>query len=834
MTGFGRILAIALFATLPAVCQQNPEAVRFFEMKIRPLLHDNCAGCHNDQKPTSGLSLESSTGVRNGGNRGPVAIAGKPEESRLIQAVEYDGALKMPPPGKLKDEQIADLKRWVELGMPWPDEKESHATARRKGLNHWAFKPVTPYEPPHVRDASWVRNPIDNFILARLEKEGLEHSREADRATLIRRLSLDLLGLPPTPAEVDRFLADRSPNAYERLVDRLLASPHYGERWGRHWLDAARYADTNGFGFDNPRVMWRYRDWVIQSLNRDMPFDEFTIEQLAGDLLPNATVENRIATGFQRNTMINQEGGVDQEQYRVEAVFDRVATTGTVWLGLTIGCAQCHDHKYDPVSQREYYQIFAFYNNQEEPAMRVVPQGEVERYRRISGDFELEKVKIEEQIARRNAGLVDRMIAWEKDLTAEQKSKLPGNVRDILKTPPEKRELAQEEDLEKFYNESDAAYQDLLHRKEVLVATPNSRNPDQYTAMVLAEREQPRKSWVLIRGDFLKHGVEVTPATLAVLPPMESPHTYPNRLDLAKWLVNPRNPLTPRVVVNRMWQHYFGRGLVKTSEDFGTQGEPPSHPELLDWLATEFVRQGWHWKAMHRLVVTSATYRQASQETPEVKERDPEDVLLERAPRYRVDAEIVRDIVLATSGLLNPQIGGPSVFPPQPPGITDLSRGNLAWIVATGQDRYRRGMYTFWKRTSPYPSLLVFDEPTADATTVRRTRSNSPMQALTLLNDEAYVEMTKALAARVLREAPTNDPERLRYAFRLCLTREPDGAEKDSLATTLDTFLQHYRQKPEEARALLPTDVREDPVRFAAWFGVARVLLNLDETITRE
>ncbi len=833
MTGFGRALGIALFAAFPIFCQQNPDAIRFFETKIRPLLHDRCVACHSDRNPTSGLSLESRGGIHNGGNRGPVALAGKPAESHLIQAVEYNGSLKMPPPGKLKDEQIADLRHWVELGMPWPEEKRSqNPSAGNRHSDHWAFKPPVRHDPPAVKDASWVRNPIDNFILARLEKEGMKPSPEANQVTLIRRLSLDLLGLPPTPAEVDAFLADRRPDAYERLVDRVLASPHYGERWGRHWLDAARYADTNGFGFDNPRVMWRYRDWVIHALNQDMPFDEFTVKQLAGDLLPGATVDDKIATGFQRNTMINQEGGVDQEQYRVEAVFDRVATTGTVWLGLTIGCAQCHDHKYDPISQREYYQLFAFYNNQDEPVMRVVPQSDVERYRRMNANFEVEKLRIEEKIARRNAGLVDRMIAWEKGLTPQDKAALPGNVQDILKIAPERRELAQVEDLEKYYNEEDADYQKLLREKELLVGTPSSRNPNQYTAMVLEERAQPRKSYVLIRGDFLKPGVEVTPGTPAVLPPLAA--KSPNRLDLARWLVSPKNPLTPRVIVNRMWQHYFGRGLVKTSEDFGTQGEPPTHPELLDWLATELVRQGWHMKAMHRLIVTSAMYRQSSQVTPEMKERDPENLLMERAPRYRVEGEVVRDIALSASGLLNPQIGGPSVFPPQPPGVTDLSRGNLAWVVATGKDRYRRGMYTFWKRTSPYPSLLVFDEPTADATTVRRTRSNSPMQALTTLNDDAFVEMTQALAARVLREAPPNDAERLRYAFRLCLTREPDAFEKDSLVTSLAEFTERYRKAPQEAKALLPAGSHEDPERFAPWFGVARVLLNLDETITRE
>ena len=798
-----------LVCAWPARAQSPGEAARFFEMRVRPLFQEKCAGCHSDEKRTSGLSLENKQGFASGGNRGPVAIAGKPEESRIIQAVEQSGALKMPPGGKLRAEQIEDLRSWVRAGMPWPEAALPAAGAAPKS-DHWAFKAPARPPLPAIRNVAWPRNPIDRFVLARLEKEGLAPSPEADRTALLRRLSLDLIGLPPTPAEIDVFLADRRPDAYDRLVDRLLASPHYGERWGRHWLDAARYADTNGFGYDNPRVMWHYRDWVINALNRDMPFDEFTIEQLAGDLLPHATLDQKIATGFHRNTMINEEGGVDQEQYRIEALFDRVATTGTVFLGLTIGCAQCHDHKYDPIKQREYYQLMAFFNSQEEPRIEVVRAPDVEHYRRVAADFQVEKLKVESDIAQWNARLPDQMAAWEKGLSGQERSNLPGNIQTILKVPVGKRELTDVKDLETYYRENDGGYQRLAHAKEILVATPSPRNPDQFTAMVLEERDKPRTTHVLIRGDFLKPGVEVAPSAPAVLPTLES-RGRPNRLDLARWLVSPQNPLTARVTMNRVWQHYFGRGLVKTAEDFGTQGERPSHPELLDWLATEFEAQHWSLKAMHRLIVSSAAYRQSSKVTPDLQNRDPENILLARAPRYRVDAEIVRDIALAASGLLNPEVGGPSVFPPQPPGVTDLSRGNLPWIVATGKDRYRRGLYTFWKRTSPYPSLTVFDAPTADATTVRRSRSASPLQALTTLNDEMYVEAAQALARRVLTEAPPDEAGRVRYAFRLCVGREPDGFEKDTLATML-------RKSGAEQ----------------GWLDVARVLLNLDETITRE
>ena len=786
---------------------QSPDNVRFFEMKIRPLLYSNCTGCHGDRKATSGLSLSSRAGVLAGGNRGAAVVPGKPDESRLIRAVEHAGELKMPFGGaKLQPEQIADLRRWIELGAPWPDSA-SVSAAKPAGSNHWAFQPPKRHPPPVVKNATWPRNPIDHFILARLEREGLPPSPEADRYTLIRRLSLDLTGLPPSPEEVDQFAADRGPDAYERLVERLLASPHYGERWGEHWLDAARYADTNGYGFDNPRVMWRWRDWVIRALNADMPFDRFTLEQLAGDLLPDATLEQKIATGFHRNTMINQEGGVDQEQYRVEAVMDRVATTATVWLGLTMGCAQCHDHKYDPLAQREFYRLFAFFNTQDEPVLRVVPAADVERYRTVAADFAVERLKIDAAIARRAAELVAYAATWERNLSEEDRKSLPTNLQDILRLPPGGRELAHVEDIDKHLKENDAEYQRLLREREILVGTPHARNPNQFSAMVLEEQENPRKTHVLMRGDFLRPGIEVAPGVPAVLPPLDEPK--PNRLSLAKWLVDERNPLTARVTMNRVWQHYFGRGLVTTSDDFGTQGDRPSHPELLDWLATEFARQKWSLKAMHRLIVSSATYRQSSRVTPVLLDKDPENVLLARSPRYRVEAEIVRDIVLTASGLLNPEIGGPSVFQPQPPGITDLSRGNLPWVASTGRDRYRRGLYTFWKRTSPYPGLTVFDAPTAETATVRRTRSNSPLQALTTLNDEVFVEAAHALAARVLKDAPNDDRARLRRAFRLCLAREPDATEYDLLASQL-------------AR---PGD---------AWFHVARALLNLDETITRE
>jgi hypothetical protein len=636
---------------------------------------------------------------------------------------------------------------------------------------------------------------------------------------------------------VAAFLSDTGSDAYERLVDRVLASPHYGERWARHWLDVARYADTNGFGFDRARVMWHYRDWVIRALNQDMPFDQFVIEQVAGDLLPNATLDQKIATGFHRNTMINEEGGVDQEQYRIEAVFDRVKTTGAAFLGLTTGCAQCHDHKYDPISQREFYQLFAFFNNQDEPSLQIVRPGQVDDYRKISASYSVERLRLQSAIAQRSQEIVSLLPAWESKLSKAERQSLPSNVQAILKVPPAARELAQVEDLEKFYKEGDTEYQARLRALDQFQETPSSQNPNQFTAMVLQERDTPRPTHILIRGDFLKHGVKVSPDTLAVLPPLERKGSAePSRLDLARWLVCDKNPLTARVTVNRVWQRYFGRGLVKTVEDFGTQGEKPSHPELLDWLASEFMRQRWSQKALHRLIVTSATYRQSSKVSPELKERDPENILLARSPRLRVEAEIIRDIALTASGLLQHRIGGPSVLPPQPAGVTDLSRGNLIWVTATGPDRYRRGMYTFWKRTSPYPGMTVFDAPTADEAAVQRIRSNTPLQALTTLNDEVFVEAAQALALRVIREAKPDDAARLRYGFRLCVARDPDPFEDSTLRNVLSQEQERFRQKPDAAKALMPKDapVGLPASEYVPWFSLARVMLNLDETITRE
>jgi hypothetical protein len=690
-----------------------------------------------------------------GGNGGAVIVPGKSADSRLIHAVAGgDPDVKMPPePGKpLTAEQVGTLRAWIDQGADWPEQAGPAAPAPVKS-SHWAFQPVKrPSVPVSREPTASERNPIDAFIRARLEKEGLSPSPEADRVTLIRRVSLDLTGLPPTPEEVDAFVEDESPDAYEKVVDRLLASPHYGERWGRHWLDSARYADSDGYEKDGGRPFaWRYRDWVIAALNDDMRFDRFTIEQLAGDLLPDATTDQKTATGFHRNTLTNKEGGVDAEEFRVAAVVDRVNTTGKVWLGLTVGCCQCHDHKYDPLSQREYYQLFAFFNSD----------------------------------------------------------------------------------------------------REVDLPAPNR-------AMTLAAGP-PRPTHVMIRGDFLRKGVEVKPGTPAVLPTM-TPGSPATRLDLARWLVSEQNPLTPRVMVNWVWAKYFGRGLVPTPEDFGTQGEKPSHPELLDWLAAEFPnpsptppRSGeglsppakgaggsgaWSLKRLHKLVVTSATYRQSSRVTTAMFLRDPLNVLLARQSRLRLESEIVRDNALAASGLLNRTVGGPSIRPRQPPGISELTyAGSARWPETKGPERYKRGMYVWFQRTSPYPMLTTFDSPDSNVCVVRRERSNTPLQALTLLNDPVFVECAQAMAKRVLTEQKAGtDAERLGYAFRLCLGRGPADRERERLLTLLGDLRTLTAKDRAGAAKLVGGHQPEgvSPAEAAAWVALARTLLNLDEFVTRE
>lgn len=590
---------------------------------------------------------------------------------------------------------------------------------------HWAYVPPVRAAPPAVTRSDWPRNPVDCFVLARLEKEGLNPSAEAAKTTLIRRLALDLIGLPPSLDDLDAFLTDKRPDAYERVVDRFLASPQFGERWAVPWLDLARYADSHGFQRDDLRDIWPYRDWVIQAINVDMPFDQFTIEQIAGDLLPHPTESQRIATGFHRCCSINVEAGTDPEESRIMQVFDRVNTTATVWLGTTLECAQCHNHKYDPFTQRDYYRMFAFFNS-----------------------------------------------------TVREAELAHANVRGSIK----------------FWGPK-YAFRDA-------------------STLVMQELPKPRPTHVFKRGDFLQPGEVVQPGTPASLPPM--PNGPADRLGLAHWLVSRDNPLVARVTVNRIWGELFGQGLVATPEDFGTRGARPSHPELLDWLAVEFMDNGWSRKQIIRAIVTSATYRQSSNRTTEQRTHDPENRLLSRGPRFRLDAETIRDNALSIAGNLNPKIGGAPIRPPQPEGLwAKVSGEKSEYTPSSGPDRLRRGIYVVWKRSSPYPSLANFDATARLTCTVKRSRSNTPMQALTLLNDPVYVEAAQSLAARIVHECPSAaTADRLRYAFRLCTAREPKPAEIKILTTLLD------RQQASGAAA-------------PGWQAVATALLNLDETITK-
>ncbi len=764
------------------------ESAPDFQRDIQPIFADRCFRCHGPDEANRKADLRFDT--REGALRvrkGKAAILpGKKGESELWRRINStDPESRMPPPRSnrtLSPREIETLGRWIDGGAPW--------------ALHWSFVAPVKSEPPAVRRAEWPRNPIDLFILERLEREGLEPSPEAPRETLIRRLCLDLTGLPPTAEEVDRFLADRGSDAYERLVDRLLSSPRYGERMVWEWLDAARYADTNGYQGDPTRTMWPWRDWAIAALNSNLPFDRFTVEQIAGDLLPGATVSQRVATGFHRNHALNGEGGRIPEESRVDYVVDRVDTTATVWLGLTLGCARCHDHKFDPFSQKEYYRLFAYFNGLPE-------SGATDEWPNAKPTLALPTPEQSARIAR-----------------------LEGEVED------RKRELAAaggppQEELKKKLEEAEKSLKEA--RAKVT------------RVMVMQEAEKPRESFVLLRGAYDKPGEKVSAGLPAVLSPGRAeglPGGASSRLDLARWLVDPANPLTARVTVNRYWQLFFGTGIVKTVEDFGVQGERPSHPRLLDWLAAEFVSSGWDVKRLHRLIVTSAAYRQSSRVTTALLEKDPENRLLARGPRFRLSSAALRDQALAASGLLVEKLGGPSVKPYQPPGVwEDMTFGQIQYVQDKGESLYRRSVYTFWRRTVG-PTML-FDTASRQTCTVRLARTNSPLHALSLLNDVTYVEAARKMAERVLLEGGKDDGRRLALAFRLPTARVPTPGEQEVLSVALDRFRKTFAADPQAARKLIgagesPRDPSLDPVELASWTALASLILNLDETITRE
>ena len=749
-----------------------------FNWEIRPILSEHCFSCHGfDAKHRKAdLRLDTREGALADNDGVRAIIPGDPAKSELWKRLlSQDAEEVMPPPEahkpKLTAKQLATLRTWIEEGAPYEP--------------HWAFSAPT-------RPALMEKGPaaIDALIDQGLKEAGLTASPEASPEKLLRRLSLDLTGLPPTPAELAAFSQARSKDpqaAYDQAVERLLASPAYGERWGRWWLDQARYADSNGYSIDAPRSVWKYRDWVVNSLNADLPFDRFTIEQLAGDLLPDAGEAQRIATGFHRNTPLNQEGGIDVEQFRIDSVFDRVATTGTVWLGLTVGCAQCHDHKFDPITQKEFFRMFAFFNNQDEPTMKVTdPTRDEAKLTKAVLDADKALTAFLEQRA-------PALQQWESGLTKATNAKLPGPVKAALRKPAAKRSLAERAVLFAASPGGTDKEFKALQKRAKDAADLRDAAP---TTLVLKERAQLRKTHLMTAGDFTRPAEEVTPGVLGVLHAFKPDQGPVNRLDLARWIASKDNPLTARVIANRVWQAYFGRGIVETENDFGSQGTTPSHPKLLDWLAVDLVERGWSLKSLHRTIVHTRAYRRDSANRADLTAKDPDNRLLARQTRLRLDAELVRDSALVASGILTQKIGGPPVFPPIPDGVMSLGQVKRVWSTSKGPDRTRRGLYTFTYRVTPPPAFAVFDAPDGLASCTRRNRSNTPLQALTLLNDPAFFEAAQALASVIEKEG-------LASAFVRCTSRQPE---------------------PAELAVLTPLD------RLSA----ARALLNLDETITRD
>ena len=827
-----------------------------YERDVEPIFHKNCYACHGPSQQMNALRLDRRDDALKGGHSGKAILPGESARSVLVRRVaSTKEGFKMPPVGDaLSTREIATLRAWIDQGAAWPKKAQtvSERAGGSKAESLWSFQPIRRPDVPKARNSAWARNPIDRFVLARLAAEGIEPSPEADKTTLIRRASFDLTGLPPTPDEVTAFLGDDTAGAYEGVVDRLLKSPHYGEKWARHWLDLARYADSDGYEKDLDRpYAWRWRHWVIDALNRDMPFDEFTIAQIAGDLLPDAAIEQRVATGFHRNALKNREAGVKRSEARFEEVIDRTNTVGTVWLGLTVGCAQCHDHKYDPISQQEYYQLFAFFNSAEEASIPAPLPGEMGPYLRAVPSYRkqrealLEEFKIAplqtkwEKKIRRAMDHPGESTEWDFQVTAMRASLDSADQR--LKTPIEKRARYEADIVTDYFirrygpelAKDDCAVEAF---KELGRKLGESKKPVPFLtrADTLAAGREPVTTHVALRGDWRRPGIAVTSKTPAFLPDFPAGDD-PARLRLARWLVEKSNPLTARVTVNRIWQELFGRGLVRTSDDFGTRGEPPTHPKLLDWLAAEFMEQGWSMKRLHKTILMSSTYRQSSDVRADVAERDPGNTLLARQARLRLTAENIRDAALSASGLLYPKVGGQSIRPPQPEGVSKVTYGRSTWQVSKGKDRYRRGLYVHYKRTSPYPMLANFDEPNSTVSATQRSRSNTPLQALNLLNDPVFFEAAQALAVRVLREAKPTWSDRLDYAYRLCLARRPDSNERDRLATYFEQQKTIFEQDPKAVELTTPGGLSSvDPVELAAWVSVSRGLMNLDEFITRE
>ena len=818
-----------------------------FAKDVQPVLRKNCFACHGAAMQTSGLRLDQGGAALKGGYGGAAIKPGDAAGSALIARVSgAAGVPVMPPAGaRLTADQVKLLRQWIDEGAKYP--ASAVAEVKTKTSSHWAFQPVR-------RPAGT----IDSLIRAELAKRSIQPSPAADRRVLLRRLSLDLIGLPPTPDELAAFAQDQRKDAYERQVDRLLASPHFGEKWARAWLDQARYADTDGYEKDLFRpYAWRWRNWVIDSINRDQPFDQFTVEQIAGDLLPNGTVEQRVATGFHRNTLFNREGGIDSNQFVFEAKLDRTSTVSSVWLGLTVGCAQCHDHKFDPISQKEMYSMLAFFDNSEEVDIDAPLPGETGPWLRTQAEYRAKRAELlkayhapelqadwEKEILYTIAHLGERT-DWDLAWDCVQKLTEGGDGGKIVQIPLAQRSERQQEILtDHFAANAHFAYGnkkwkelklDELAKKLVELRTSF---PQLTRAMVLEEDARPHQpSHLRVRGDWKALGIEVQPGTLAVLPPLAFTGAKATRLDLARWLVAKENPLAARVAVNRVWQDLFGAGLVKTPDDFGTRSEAPAYPALLDLLAADFVEKGWSRKELIRLIVTSATYQQSSLARPDLKEIDPQNTLLARQSRLRLPAETIRDATLSAAGLLTLAIGGPSVRPPMPAGVLELSyasRWKQSWAESTGADRYRRGLYVAFLRTAPYPMLANFDAPKSVVAACRRDRSNTALQALNLLNDPVFVEAAQALAQRVLMNGGSAE-SRLSQLLQLVVGRAPAEAEQRRLLAFLR---EQQRLLADDAAAIAklapmaaPTATR---LETATWTMLASAMLNLEEAITRE
>jgi len=984
----------------PATATSQAPDSPLFASTIRPILAARCYSCHGPSVQQNGLRLDSLAAILQGSDSGKIVVPGKPASSRLLRRLEAQERPMMPYGGPaLSSSEIASIRQWIELGAPGPDSTAPLAAAKIQ--KHWAYiKPVPPTL-PQVKNTGWCRNPIDTFILAKLESEGLTPSSEAPKRTLLRRVYLDLIGLPPTPSEVDAFLADSSPNAYEKVVDQLLASPRYGERWARPWLDLARYADSNGYEKDNPRVAWEYRDWLIKALNQDMPFNQFTIEQIAGDMLPNPTQDQLIATGFHRNSMLNQEGGIDVEEYYWYSLVDRVNTTASVWLGSTLGCAQCHNHKFDPFTQKDYYRMLAFFGNGEHKkagagdyfmaeAELALPTPEQARK---SQELHSKISQLQTALDTQTPQLTPAQQVWEKDIASSESrwsvltpshiesvggatltlqpdgsilasaknpqadtyklaaktnlAKLTGVRLEVLPDPglphngpgrdpdgnfflsdfemqingqPVIWKSSTADESQEGYSAKnivkkrpntlsgwaiDASDSSVWRRQAIFVPTEittipagsiltftlrhemrkTSRNIGRFrlsltalpdpefivqlpaglrtvlakpaaertaeereklsaayrsvapsldstrtqiaalekevaklgisTAMIMQERPSFTRpaAYLRERGTFTSPGELLYADVPSALNPLPR-DAMPNRLGLAQWLVSEDNPLTARVTVNRFWETIFGRGIVETSEDFGSQGEPPSHPELLDWLATEFMQNGWSMKKIQKLMVMSATYRQDSHVSPEMTARDPYNRLYAHGPRFRVEAEMVHDMVLDESGLLSSKMYGPSVFPYQPEGVWDIPYSDDKWVPSEGEDRYRRAIYTFIRRSAPYPSLVTYDAPSREFCTVRRVRTNTPLQALTSLNDPYFFAAAQALAKRIQTDGGPTIADQINFAYQVTVSRPPTPTELTQVTAFYD---QQMQANPKLALTM-----------------VANVLLNTDEALTKE